>query len=259
MIEINLLPEEFRRKETVRITLPEIPIKRIVIIAGSVIVGLQLLLAAWVFYSQFETARLKKTIGSLKKETASIAHEKAEMQSIQARLKDIQALTDRKFYWSSLLSALSNSMSKGVWLRTLSVTEEFVMVSKPAPKKSEAKTEETNSKKSKDKEKSKEKEKLSKEKNKKEESDKKSKKEKEEPKPPVKVNQPRWVLKLEGSVVGTGQETAFVGLFLKQLKSNALFNDLFSDIELSNMSQRKVKEFDVYDFVVIGKFKQGKL
>ena len=70
--------------------------------------------------------------------------------------------------------------------------------------------------------------------------------------PPLKV------LKLNGSVVGKGDETENVGKFIKELKSNAILVDFFSDIELSDMTQRKIKEFDVYDFVISGVFKAEK-
>ena len=52
------------------------------------------------------------------------------------------------------------------------------------------------------------------------------------------------VLYLEGSVVGPGQETAFIGKFIKQLKENPLFAELFEDIRLSTINQRKIKRED---------------
>ena len=67
------------------------------------------------------------------------------------------------------------------------------------------------------------------------------------------------MLKLEGSVTASGQETAFIGKYVKSLKDNATFTELFRDIELSNINQRKIKEFDVYDFVLICKFRKGKI
>ena len=66
------------------------------------------------------------------------------------------------------------------------------------------------------------------------------------------------ILKLDGSTVGQGEETAFTGKFIKGLQSNPVFRELFSDIELSNLTQKKIRDFDVYDFSIYCTFKPNK-
>jgi hypothetical protein len=73
------------------------------------------------------------------------------------------------------------------------------------------------------------------------------------------IQQRSLTLKLDGSVYAAGQETAFIGKFVKSLKENSFFNDLFSQIDLSNISQRKINEYDVYDFTLFCRFKKEKI
>ena len=54
MIGINLLPEELRKKEVVKLVLPELPVKKSLIIFCAVFFGAQLLLGIFAVYQQFE-------------------------------------------------------------------------------------------------------------------------------------------------------------------------------------------------------------
>ena len=215
MIEINLLPEELRKKETVKIALPEIPIKKTLLISAGAVLGLQLLFTLFTFYLRFEEGSLGRGIAALKESDKELQRQKSETIGTYNRLKEVRSAVDRKFRWASLLSELSGSMTKGVWLRTLYVTDE-------EPKSS---------------------------------SDKK-------PQPDLvsdkKAPHDRYLV-LEGSAVGQGQETAFIGKFLKQLKDSVFFSGLFADIKPFNINQRRLKDYDVYDFMIYCRFKKDKL
>ncbi|MBI3252077.1 MAG: PilN domain-containing protein [Candidatus Omnitrophica bacterium] len=195
MIEINLLPEELREKEPSRIVLPDIPIKKTAVAAIGIFAAIQILLFVFAFYQRLELFATRREIQSLTLANKTIAAEKSETAAVQAKLKQIQVLTTRKFYWASLLNAVSDSMTRGVWLRNLGV--------EPAAQNSR-------------------------------------------------------ILKMEGSVVGAGQETAYVGKFIKELKAHPLLGELFSEIQLSTMNQKKIKEFDVYDFTLVCAFRKDK-
>ncbi len=214
MIEINLLPEEMRKKESVKIALPEIPIKKTLSIFFGVFFGLQLLFTMVAFFLRFQEASYTHQIAALKETNKEIVRQKMETEGLYNRLKDARAAASRKYYWASLLNALSNSITKGVWMRSLYVTDE-------EPKSAMVKTAPEPA------------------------SDKKTAKDK--------------YLVLEGSAVGQGQETAFIGKFLKQLKDNQMFNNLFQDIKPTNINQRRIKEYDVYDFMMYCKFRKDKL
>ena len=59
------------------------------------------------------------------------------------------------------------------------------------------------------------------------------------------------MLRIEGSVIGQGQETAYVGKFIKSLKDNEFMSGVLGDVTLSGMNQKKIKDYDVYDFIVL--------
>ena len=208
MIEINLLPEELRKKEKVALDLPEIPVFKILWVILAIVVSAQILLSIFAVYQTMELIQVKKGVETLAKENREISVRKAETVAMSVQLKEIQALTERKFLWSVLLNAMSDSMTKGVWLRSLSVTT--VAADDAGLRK--------------------------------------------------KGSAPKGrTLNLEGSVIGSGQETAIIGKFIKQLKETPQFGELFEDIKLSAINQKKIKDYDVYDFVLIGIFKKEKL
>ena len=203
MIQINLLPAEYRPKTPSKFTLPELPIKKSLFTALGVLFALQITASLFAGYEAFQLASVKNEIKRLEGQAAPIAKEKAEIRRIGERLTKTISMMDRKYYWSSLLNGLTQSVTKGVWLTGVALAE-----LKPA------------------------------------EGDKK------DDKTPLPL-----VLRLDGSVVGPGEETASIGKFLKELKNNPVFNELFSSIELSNMVQKKVRDFDVYDFSIYCTFK----
>ncbi len=215
MIEINLLPEGMRKKESVKIAMPDIPIKKALTITAGSVLGIQILFTLFVLYMGIEEKSLTKKIAHFKEEDAAILHQKMETVGIYNKLKDARNLTGRQFFWSSLLGEVSNSMTKGVWLRVLSVTSEGPKSKNSLPAAESA----LDSK---------------------------------------KAPADRYLV-LEGSAVGQGQETAFIGKFLKQLKDDVLFTELFSDIKPYNINQRRLKDFDVYDFMIYCKFKKEKI
>ena len=227
MILINLLPPELRRRETAKIVLPEIPIKKTLITVGLGLVALQILLSLITMGASARASMMRHEIASLTGQLQETKKIKSQTLSALNKLQEIRSLTAKKFYWASILNALTNSITKGVWLRSLSLGE--VVIAPRTPPPSAKKTEETFQKK-------------------------KEAPQKKEPPPQIIKT-----IKLEGSVYAAGQETAFIGKFIKALKENEYFQGLFSDIELSNTNQRKISEYDVFDFVLLCKFKKDKI
>lgn len=195
MIEINLLPEELRKKEERINILAELPIQRGAIVFVSAFFVIQLLASVYAFTLSSHMKVTRSEIAAMTATNKEIAAQKTRMILIKKRIEKGEAVTRRSFYWSEFLNALSNSVTKGAWLTSLSIV--------------------TND----------------------------------------KVSH----LKLGGSVVGKGEETAYTGKFIKELKANPLFGELFDEIELSTINQKKIKDFDVYDFVIMCRFKKGKL
>lgn len=218
MITINLLPEELRRKETPKVLLPEIPIKKTLIAIGLALVVVQFLLSLLAAVFGLRAGGIRREIRRLSEETRQIQDLKTKTSAAQDKLKIIRSMTQEEFYWASVLNSISESLTKGVWLRSLSledVPEDPSKVVKTPPLKTASKK-------------------------------------------PSSVPMTR-VLKVDGSVMAPGQETAFIGRYVKSLKEEPYFTGLFMDIRLDGILQRKIKDFDVYDFTLLCKFRKGKI
>lgn len=195
--------------------LPEIPILKILPIVVAVFFALLLLfvLIAGIQGIQYKAAQA--SMADLTKRHSEMIKQKNETAEAAKKLQQLESMAGRKFYWWKMLNALTDSMTKGVWLRELSLVEMKPTVSVAAPASTDPKA--------------------------------------PKPKAPGK----EWFLKLQGSTVAQGQETAYVGKFIKELKDDEVFSTFFDGVELADMNQRKIREYDVYDFVLLCKFKKG--
>lgn len=221
MIQINLLPEELRKKEVARVNLPELPVKKALFAGVLGILVLQLLGTFGAIALAVHNAQGGREIARLTQTTQEIQDLSKQSTTLQSNVREFETLSKRPYRWATLLHALTQSMTKGVWLRVLQVDETVVESSRRAPASDEAKSEKASSKR------------------------------------PAKASRAVVkVLKLEGSVMAPGQEASFVGKFLKSLKDNPDFSRIFSDVQLSSMSQRRIKDYDVYDFVITCTFRR---
>lgn len=194
MIEMNLLPPEYRPKEAPKFVMPEIPIQRTLAPAAAVIIGIQLLASGFAFYQTISLGMVKGDLSRMAQEESVINKLKDDTSKLKTRLNRINMITEQKYRWYMILNAISDSMTRGVWLTGLSVSGD----------KSGSKGPKT--------------------------------------------------LKLNGSVIAQGEETAYIGKFIMGLKAHPLLKNLFLDIELSTINQKKIREFDVYDFSLLCPF-----
>lgn len=66
------------------------------------------------------------------------------------------------------------------------------------------------------------------------------------------------LLKIEGVSVGAGQESEYVADFVKQMREKETIREVFEDVQLTSIQQRKIKNTDVYDFRVMCVFRKDK-
>ena len=209
MIEINLLPQELRKKEALRLVIPNIFNRRFVVTLAGVLLTAHAVLGALTVYQTTQRGRTQNQVDSLRELMEETIGRKSEIKAGRERLDQIERMTERQFSWAKLLNVLSDSVPKGLWLRSFTVEEEMGAAAGGRQPASPA---------------------------------------------PAKVH----VLKLEGSVVGNGQETAVIGRFIKSLKEDAYFSLVFDEVEFFNITQRRIKSFSVYDFAIVCVFKNGK-
>lgn len=225
MIQINLLPEELRKREAPKIVLPEIPVTKTLLICGALLLTAQIIFTLLTFYYSWQGRTLKEKADASRSQNAQIQRYQSQTRQIQEELKSMRSLLIRKFYWASLLNAITDSTSKGVWFRGFSVEEGKSVRSANTTSPKTPKTSDSTS-----------------------------------PTPSTRqsaVSEKPYILKLTGSVMAPGQETAVIGKEIKSLEENPVIRELFSGSSVT-MSQRKIKDVDVYDFELILKFKKGK-
>ena len=213
MIQINLLPEELRKKERIRLSLPEVPIRKVLIVFFSVLFAVQASLSVFALVQKGRIGQVQKEITALKAQNKEITFQKGETASARTKLREIQALTERDFFWTKVLNDLSDSVTKGIWLVHLSLED----IAAP-PKGDEAG----------------------------------QKPRRGEARAMIKT------LRIDGSAVGQGQETAFIGKFIKELKENPSLSEIFQEVKLSNINQKKIRDADVYDFSLTCLFRTEK-
>ena len=130
MIEINLLPEEMRKKVSpfAQFSLPifniqKLPVLSIAAVFVGILVAVQVLVIAMNIYS-------KVTLNSLTKKYDAIAPKRREADALKAksdaitkRVNAIDELMGKRFSWAEKLNALSDSITPGIWLSTLEYDE----------------------------------------------------------------------------------------------------------------------------------------
>lgn len=211
IIQTNLLPEELRKKERIRLLLPNVPLRKALTAFFGIFFMIQVALSGFAFYQKGRLGQVEKQTVALKAQNKEVALRKAEITSAKARSNEIASLIRRDFFWTKLLNDLSDSVTKGIWLTGLSIEDQV------GPSVTNAKGRKVAGLKTK-------------------------------------------ILSLGGSAVGQGQETATIGKFIKELKDHPSLSEIFQDVKLQNINQKRVRDADVYDFTLTCLFKpeQGK-
>jgi hypothetical protein len=222
MIEINLLPEEIRKKkrsapkiDASAIDISSVPVINIVVITAGALLAIQLVLFVIGVISGM-------AFGSMNRKYNDILPKKNETQQLRSSLdaanKKVAAIDElmvKRFSWEKKLNALSDSMIPGIWLTELEYDERLASVPKsakadPAKKKSVKAAESTLYK----------------------------------------------CLVLSGAASGMGEEgTALVGRFIKSLKDNPDFYSDFNDIELGTIKREKMDGQEIMTFKITCFFK----
>ncbi len=222
MIEINLLPEESKKKrrsseiiDVSAMSMPSLPLIGMAAWAAGVILIIQLIL----FVIGFMTGA---TFKSLSLQYKDILPKKLETEKLKVRVdttnKKVAAIDElmvKRFSWEKKLNSLSDSMTPGIWLTELEYDEKIRALPKsaeagPAKKKGGQSAEETLS---------------------------------------------RYLI-LYGAASSMGEEgTALIGRFIKSLKDDPEFYSDFSDIELGTIKREKVDDQEIMTFKITCFFK----
>lgn len=128
MLEINLLPEELRKKSVQKegaraVDVTKIPIRLIAVIAIAAFIGIQLLAAGVLVFKKGTLNRLDKSLAKLEPEYKVAQSLKLKMRLLSNNLSAINELTSKSILWSKKMLDLSSTMTEGVWLSELSLQD----------------------------------------------------------------------------------------------------------------------------------------
>jgi len=217
MIELNLLPQELKKKKR-KIELPEIPLVPIAVGLLGALILLQLFLSGLIFVSKKQLTSLDKTWKDLAPKKAELDGIKKEVSSIEKRTGAIDGLIEKRLNWSRLLNELSSTLTPNIWLTELAYSEKVVKV--PVKKQPAIVKQKTR-------------------------------------RPGKAAKQTEGMVRtltLSGFASGRGEETtANVARFIRSLKTSA--KD-FQEVELVSMKKSVVAEQDVMNFTLVCRFGQ---
>ena len=224
MIEINLLPEEAKKKrsapkiDTSMINLSSLPIINIAMMAVGALLAIQLalLITGVISGIAFNSMNRKyRDILPKKNETRQL---KARVDTTNKKVTAIDELMVKRFSWEKKLNALSDSMIPGIWLTELQYDEKLTDATKPAN------------------------------------TDLAQMRGGEGKRAPEKTLS-RYLI-LSGAASGMGEEgTALIGRFIKSLKDDTAFYSDFSDIELGTIKREKMGDQEIMTFKITCFFK----
>jgi len=227
MIEINLLPQEMRKKEPRfkpiefgEIDLKNLPVKNI----GIAIVVLLLSLHALLFFigshSKSMAAVMTKKYNDIMPERNSALALKSQIDLMNRKVAAIDELMVKRFGWAEKLSSLNDSITPGIWLSELTYDE------KMAERTTQVVTKQT----------------VPGSKNQ-----------------AIKQSTEKVMLRylmISGYASSMGEQgTASIGKFIKSLKDNTGFYSDFSSIELGSIKSEKVQDQEVMSFKLTCMFK----
>lgn len=223
MIEINLLSEETKKKkrsptntDVSAMSVPGLPIVRIVAWAAGVILLIQLILFVIDVMSgaTFKSLALEyKDILPKKQATEKL---KIQVDTTNKKVAAINELMVKRFSWEKKLNALSDSIIPGIWLTELEYDEKITNVPNPVNNADPAK---------------------------------------KKPVQAVENVLSRYLI-LSGAASSMGEEgTALVGRFIKSLKDDPAFYSDFSDIELGTIKREKIDDQEIMTFKIMCFFK----
>ena len=221
MIELNLLPEEIKKKrKKIRIELPEIPLIPITIGFVAVLLIIQILFGCFIFFSRKELALLTKERQGLSPKKQEIIDIKRAISNKARKVSAIESLMKNQLTWSRLLNDLSDCLTSNIWLTNLFYGEKSerrtVSGKVSAGKKKRASSTKTETRK-------------------------------------IRTRT------LTGFASGRGEATTErVARFIRSLKRSKNFSAKFNAVELVSITKSNVAGQDVMNFELVCKFKPQK-
>jgi hypothetical protein len=123
MIEINLLPEEMRRKKRASFKLNLAIMGKVKFLAGGIALGVLVFLV--IFLSMGSSVRKKQIIGLMAEERnieplrARVESVDKEVSVLKTKMAVLDEITKRRFLWARKLNEISDIALTGIWFRRI--------------------------------------------------------------------------------------------------------------------------------------------
>lgn len=132
MIEINLLPEELRKKKTA-FTMPDITLAFLPILIGLIgcLILTQILLVLTINIKEAAYVRMSKEYEVLQPQKGSIEVTWKDNIKVKREVDAIESLRAKRILWSKKLNQLSDLIVPGTWFTRLSVEKRVALVEQP--------------------------------------------------------------------------------------------------------------------------------
>jgi len=230
MIEINLLPEEYRKKDAqakrmdlAKFNVQNLPLFKIAGAALAVMVAVPVLLFFIGLYARAHLSSMEKRYNQMAPAKVEADALKSEIEMVNKKMQAIDELMVKRFSWARKLNDLSDSVTPGIWLTELSYSEKLterpvtinIKGMKPKGQNDARKT--------------------------------------------VMEKALEKYLIISGYASGMGEDgTAAVGKFIKSLKDSSAFYSDFSGIELGAIKTDRIEDQEVMSFKITCMFKEMK-
>ncbi|MDP8230995.1 MAG: hypothetical protein P9L93_07875 [Candidatus Gorgyraea atricola] len=143
MIEINLLPEEMRKKRQPQFKL-DLEMEKVKVIGGAAAAGILIILVLFCLVGSFvrkkQTQRLLLKEQNFAAETLDIETINKEIVTLKAKMNMMDGVTSRRFLWAEKLNYLSDLILPGIWFTRIRTDSEdkLVVEGSVIPKQEEA-------------------------------------------------------------------------------------------------------------------------
>lgn len=237
MIEINLLPEEMRKKarklkhaEAPALGLSSFDIKKlpymnIAAVSVGALVALHIVLFSVGAYAKSRCASIARAYDKVSGQKKEYDQLKSQVDLINRKVRAIDDLMVKRFSWARKLNALSDSVTPGIWLSDLHYSEKDGERAVPKPSNKIASS---------------------------------ALQKKQVPAKALPERVRMKYLVISGYASSMGEEgTALVGRFIKSLKDNPQFYSDFSDIELGSIKSERLQDHEVMSFRITCLFNPG--
>ena len=123
MIELNLLPEDLRKKKKTRtVQMPEIPVIPIAAGVIALVTAAHFLLGLLVGYNDNLAKTLKKKWVSMEPQRKMTEVITRNINDLEKRTEAVKNIARPDLNWTRLLSGLNRAMIPGVWLNGMKIT-----------------------------------------------------------------------------------------------------------------------------------------